>query len=276
MKQKILSIIIGIIAIATVISAVIIFRHDSQYTFNIMSDIYNNMEYINEINNVELSPTLKAIIPTEDIFIVKMTVLENDINTENEAKLVPLFEQYGAKNTCIGYTYLNSELITWYSLESFISNTKNNGIVHAIDEYEKDIQSYSPSTFTQEQLEEWINKRGYPSSDITMLDKISKLYGASFTELMTRYEEGLSIAEIKDEFGIVDNNRNKEYITISDDEIEKMANKFNLDSKTAEKALYDIVRLGANVDAVMSTNVSDKNVVFEIILREKFEEERTK
>lgn len=274
MKRRIiLWVVICLVAVVSIVGAIIFLSHGNHNMTGILSDKYNDKEYIDEINRIEITPALKDAISENEVFMVKMAVMENDISPGNEEKLIPLIKEYGTANTLMGYSYLNTELINWDELEAFIKEIKRKDVSSAIKKHEHSATIYVPSKFSTSDLEKWIYEMGYPSEDITTLDKLAQLYDKDFNELMDKYEHGASIGHIKAELGVVNTNDTIEYVSISEADVLELSNKFEIDEERSKTVLTMLVRLGFNVESISDLNVSNEYELFKQVLQKKYQEE---
>lgn len=267
MKKIVIPIIAALVIAATAIGVIFVRSTKPQ---SVISDVYSDKEYIEEINRIELNGKLAAAVDGKDLYKVKMAVLENKISEENQEKLVPLIEEYGVEDTLIGYSYLNSDYVTWDVMEDFIQSVDKNGAEKAIKQYEEKAPVYSPSTFKRSQLEEWINVKGYPAADITAMDKLTNLCGADFNSLMARYESGESIGTFKAELGLVNTNSDIEYVTLEEKDIQFMIEKYGIDEQEAENVLTSLTRLKFDVSKLGEVSVSNEYQLLSMILEEKY------
>ncbi len=268
MKKKLLIAAAAIALAAAVITVVVLVRKNSTQT--VLSDVYKDKEYVEKINAVEINEDLAAAVDGDDLYKVKMAVLENSITAENEEKLADMIKKYGVENTLISYSYLNTELVTWDDMEQFIKTVDKKGVSKAIKEYDKSAQDYVPSTFKRSQLEDWITVKGYPAGDITTLDKLSKLYEKSFDELMAEYESDKNIGEIKAELGLVNTNPEIEYVTITEDASKLLSEKCGIDETRADTILSKLVRLNFDIEKLSELNFSSEYELLTMVLEEKY------
>lgn len=272
MKKCITILTVVLLAAAIGIAGFCVFR-SSKPQGSVLSDKYSDKEYISEVNRVELTDTLKAAVSDGELYMAKLAVLENNISPENEERLVPMIEEYGAANTFMGYSYLSSELITWDELEAFVKNINKRGVATAVKEYERGAVRYIPTKFKQSQLEEWIVGKGYPASDIVVLDKLAQIHDKDFDELMSQYEHGTSVGEIKADLGLVNANPEAEYVTMDEKDIVLLAKKLRIDEDEAESVLASLIRLGFDSDKIADIGDSDEYRLIANILQEKYSEE---
>lgn len=264
MKKKALIAVIAVCLIAAaVIVSVCVGRNGSK---TVLSKSYDE----DKINGVELSDSLSAVVDSDDLYKVKMAVLENNISSENEEKLAPLIEEYGVESTLSGYSYLNDSFVTWDTLEEFVKDIDRSGIRKAMEAYEEAAAEYTPSRFKKSRLEEWINVKGYPAADITALDKLAQLYGQDFDELMERYENGVSIGELKSELGLVNTSSEVEYVTINESDVRILAEKCSMDEGRAEEVLTKLVRLNFDAEKIGELEVSDEYELMAMVMEEKY------
>lgn len=237
-----------------------------------LSSKYSSKEHIEAVNNVEVAKELENAVSPDELYMVKEAILENGISPENEDKLVPIVQEYGTANTLMGYSYLNTDYITWDELEGFVADIKSKGAAKAIKDHESKAVAYAPSTFKRSQLEEWIKVKGYPTVDITAMDKLAQLYDLSFGELMERYESGTTIDEMKGELGLV-NTGMPEYVTITEKDSELLAEKLGIDNSRAKEVLATIVRLGFDTSGLNEIDAKNEYELLEKVLNEKYRKE---
>ena len=271
--KKCISILAVIFIVAAIgVAGFCVFR-SSNPQGSVLSDKYSDKEYIAEVTRVALTDTLMAAVSDGELYMAKLAVLENNISPENEERLVPLIEEYGVANTFMGYSYLNSELVTWDELEAFVKDINKKGVVAAVKEYERGTAKYIPSKFKQSQLEEWIVGKGYPASDIAELDELAQIHGKDFDELMNQYEQGIGIGEIKAGLGLVNTNPETEYVTMDENDIGSLAKKLRIGKDEAESVLASLIRLGFDPEKIADIAASDEYRLIANILQEKYREE---
>lgn len=272
MKKYISILAVILIAAAICVAGFCVFR-SSKPQGSVLNGKYSDKEYIAEVDQVTLTDTLKDAVSDSALYMAKLTVLENNISPENEERLVPLIEEYGAVNAFMGYSYLNSEPITWDELEEFVKDINKNGIASAIKEYKRGVVKYIPTKFKQSQIEEWIVEKGYLASDIATLDNLAQTFGKDFDELMSQYEQGVSLGEIKAELGLVNTNPKTEYVTMDENDIGLLAKKLRIDEDEAGSVLASLIRLGFDPDKIADLEASDEYRLIANILQEKYREE---